>query len=979
MRSLQWPGVLVAAILSACGSSRSDGQITQFDWSSGTGAQSWQVAGNWTPAGIPNDPQHVANLSVSLGADLNVGLGSSGSVTVAGVNIGSPGGAVTTEVSSSGATLRFQNDFVQELANADFNNNGMVDGGDLVNWQRGFGMSGQDVGNGDGDANNDMTVDATDREIWEENYGLDATGINNGIAIIRTGGLPGSLNRISANVLVGSEDVEIIGQTDLTISGGIAFEDDSPIEGVIGGSISNTSAGITTTLAGPINLANQFDGLRGDFGLNTSQNSQGTLVVDGVVSDGGLSSDLFIGVGTNNARRPLNTVRINSANTHSGGTIVRRANIEVANDAAFGTGAVRQQGPANQFGYNMIAVGGDRNLNNTFVVAQWQTFKGSNSFTLDGNITQTNNRGFVNQLEPGATLTMTGLLEIWEDDEALVREFEFDGEGRTVFTGVIRDDPELSGNDRRIRKSGTGAMLIDVDAGNNQHSGPTIVDMGNLHYADNDSLNVGLGMIVSRGGAVGVDTGVAANTTFAAKIDPSSTGGLMLAPSDAAATLNFTTTLANAAGMTVAAPESGITFTGSITPANSTYGLGGGSGTLTLPDAQLSGANNVEIRNGGTVELLGDNTYTGGTTVITKYTSSHQEQAEADSSNANDATGLFYDRLVAPTLVVDDLADGGSPSSIGAASSDSANLLIQGSTLKYIGDGDTTNRLFTIGTGGATIDSSGAGAVVFSNTGMLGRDDAEDRLGSLDDFTRNPNELYDFADTSDIIIGMTVSDPDPGAFLPNICDENCIPAVDEDGDPVVVTGISDDGSTLGISADTPFNQKLNTRIVFGVVDRTLTFAGDNADDNTVAAVISDSDAGSVVHVDKVGSGKWVLTGANAYSGDTTVAEGELSITNAFLHDDSEIDLGSSAVLDLDFVGEDTVGALLFNGIEQAVGRWGAPGNAGADFTSAQLSGTGLLNVGGVLSAAAGAAVPEPAGLLLIMTAIGGLSLGGRRR
>ena len=85
---------------------------------------------------------------------------------------------------------------------------------------------------------------------------------------------------------------------------------------------------------------------------------------------------------------------------------------------------------------------------------------------------------------------------------------------------------------------------------------------GNFHYANNDSLNTGAGLIVSRGGAIGVDTGVANNSTFAGKIDPVSFGGLMLAPSDAAANLDFTSTLANAAGMTVAAPEMGMTFTG---------------------------------------------------------------------------------------------------------------------------------------------------------------------------------------------------------------------------------------------------------------------------------------------------------------------------------------------------------------------------------------------------------------------------------
>jgi autotransporter-associated beta strand protein len=408
-----------------------------------------------------------------------------------------------------------------------------------------------------------------------------------------------------------------------------------------------------------------------------------------------------------------------------------------------------------------------------------------------------------------------------------------------------------------------------VAAGNNNHTGPDVVDMGNLHFADNDSLNVGPGLIIARGGAVGVDTGVANNSTFLAKIDPTSRGGLMLAASDAAANLNFTSTLANAANMTVAAPETGLTFTGSITPAANKYQLGGGTGTLTLPNAQLSGANSVEVRNGGTVQLLGDNTYTGSTTILTKYTSTSQAQAAVDSNDPDLSVGGNFYREVAPTLAVDKLSNGGQPSSIGSASSDAANLFIQGSTLKYVGAGDSTNRLFTIGTGGATIDSSGTGAVVFSNTGALGRDDVEDKTGDIDDFTGSPNELYNLSDTSDVVVGMTVTDPDAGGIGPPPIPTPIIPA------GTTVTGISDDGRTIGLSNNYGFYLKAGTRLVFGTTPRTLTLAGSNGGANTIASQISNSAAGGVVGVTKTGAGTWLLSGNNNYTGPTTVQQGTL--------------------------------------------------------------------------------------------------------
>src|SRR5690606_38151417 len=71
-------------------------------------------------------------------------------------------------------------------------------------------------------------------------------------------------------------------------------------------------------------------------------------------------------------------------------------------------------------------------------------------------------------------------------------------------------------------------------------------------------------------------------------------------------------------------------------------------------------------------------------------------------------------------LGVDKLADGGVASSIGASSSLASNLVIgNGSTLRYTGAGDTTNRLFTLAAGTSFIESSGTGAIIFTDTGPV--------------------------------------------------------------------------------------------------------------------------------------------------------------------------------------------------------------------------------------------------------------------
>ena len=135
------------------------------------------------------------------------------------------------------------------------------------------------------------------------------------------------------------------------------------------------------------------------------------------------------------------------------------------------------------------------------------------------------------------------------------------------------------------------------------------------------------------------------------------------------------------------------------------------------------------------------------------------------------------------TLSVSALANGGSPSDIGAASSSAANLVLNGGTLQYTGAGVSIDRSFTVGTSGGTINSSGSGALSLTNTGAL-----------------------------------------------------------------------------GYSGNGP---------------RSLTLTGADANNNTLAAPVANN--GGATAVTKSGAGKWVLTGANTYSGVTTIAGGVLQI------------------------------------------------------------------------------------------------------
>src|SRR5690606_38386809 len=68
-------------------------------------------------------------------------------------------------------------------------------------------------------------------------------------------------------------------------------------------------------------------------------------------------------------------------------------------------------------------------------------------------------------------------------------------------------------------------------------------------------------------------------------------------------------------------------------------------------------------------------------------------------------------------LAVSKLSNGSEASSIGSSSNAASNLVIgNGSTLRYTGTGDTTDRRFTLSTGVTFIESSGSGAIRFENT-----------------------------------------------------------------------------------------------------------------------------------------------------------------------------------------------------------------------------------------------------------------------
>ncbi len=102
----------------------------------------------------------------------------------------------------------------------------------------------------------------------------------------------------------------------------------------------------------------------------------------------------------------------------------------------------------------------------------------------------------------------------------------------------------------------------------------------------------------------------------------------------------------------------------------------------------------------------------------------------------------------------------------------------------------------------------------------------------------------------------------------------------------------------------------------------------------------------LIHFQKNGTGKQTLSGPAAYTGNTTVSQGTLSLATPFLADTSTVTLAAGATLELTHNATDRVAALIIDGVAKPPGLYGAVGSANtADTEIPSLTGTGRIRVG----------------------------------
>ncbi|GEM_PF-1682085 len=244
----------------------------------------------------------------------------------------------------------------------------------------------------------------------------------------------------------------------------------------------------------------------------------------------------------------------------------------------------------------------------------------------------------------------------------------FGGGGHTLKLSNVLG---VGGNAAAVSLTDQSNNIVVIDA-SQIYTGDTTVNAGRIELTQNGGVAGAIKIGNTSGSATAelrltdADGGFSENANIT--VNPTGTGTRTISSTNTSGTNTLTGTLTLSTGVTVNVSDA--------------------SGTLALTNT-VSSTGGLTKTGPGTLTLSGTNSYSGVTTI---------------------SGGI---------LSANTLANGLSNSSIGASSNVAGNLVIDGGTLQYTGAATSSDRLFTIGTSGATLDASGSGAINFNNGGTI--------------------------------------------------------------------------------------------------------------------------------------------------------------------------------------------------------------------------------------------------------------------
>ncbi|MEO5713761.1 MAG: autotransporter-associated beta strand repeat-containing protein [Luteolibacter sp.] len=457
-----------------------------------------------------------------------------------------------------------------------------------------------------------------------------------------------------------------------------------------------------------------------------------------------------------------------------------------------------------------------------------------------------------------------------------------------------------------LTKQGTGTLTL---SGANTYIDITTVSGGTLDFLQAASFYNNT-----------IDATTSANLTVAS----GATAGFSLGGGIDFTEANITTLLAASNG--TVGFKTGSSLGIDTTNAGGTYALGLAIGN---PNGNVIGLSKLGT---GTLAISQANTYTGGTTINTGEVTVSGDQSAANGSWILRGGPTFNTTATAVTF--------NSGSTIAIASGKTVQLGNNGAAGGFqhqalTANGTVTNAGTLFAGRGGDLNVGGAwtqnGAATVASQGGIAASLTVASGGQFT-YTSATNFLLSSSGSSNVLTKLTIDGGvmTTGAKFHNA---NATPATGTSSDIVLSSG-----GTLKLSA--------NVADLFTTAGATTSFqlgtGGGIVDTNgsTTALNLPITGAGGLT---KVGGGTLTTTGANTYTGNTTVTGGTLSVAGPNLDDTSSVSIASSAKLDLNYSGTDTVTSLIINGVTMPIGVYGAAG-AGVTIDTAHFSGTGTLTV-----------------------------------
>ncbi|MDR5462549.1 autotransporter-associated beta strand repeat-containing protein [Salmonella enterica subsp. enterica serovar Apeyeme] len=648
--------------------------------------------------------------------------------------------------------------------------------------------------------------------------------------------------------------------------------------------------------------ADRDDAVTDAHGTFNLTNADGSFAVNTVLEnvDATLDPDSATGWdGTSLIKQGAGTLILNAENTYTGGTTISGGTLVASNVEALGTGDVTNDAVLE------LNTGGD--FDNAISGSGQVVKSGDETLTLSGSNTYT-----------GGTLISDGTL-VASNVEAL-------GSGDVTNNAVL----ELNtGGDFDNAISGSGQVVKSGDetltlSGSNTYTGGTLISSGTLVANDVNALGTG---DVTDNAVLELNTG--------GDFDNAISGSGQVVKSG-----DETLTLSGANSYT-----GGTTISGGTLVASNVEALGSGdvtdNATLEMNtggdfDNAISGSGQVVKSGDETLTLSGSNTYTGGTLISGGTLVASNVEALGTGDVTNDAvlelnTGGTFDNAISGSGHV--VKSGDDALTLSGANTYTGGTLISGGTLvatsvDALGSGDVTNdAVLELNTGGDFDNAiSGSGQVVKSGDETLTLSGANSYTGgtliSSGTLVASNVEALGTGDVTD----NAVLELNTGGTFDN--------AISGSGQ-VVKSG----DETLTLSGSNTYTG--GTTINDGTLIATSVDALGSGDvtDNAVLELNTGgtfdnaiSGSGQVV---KSGDKTLTLSGANSYTGGTTINDGTLVATSVDALGTG--DVTDDATLELNTGGD----------FDNAIGGSGNVVKSGADTLT--LSGSNTYTGGTLIS------------------------------